>query len=80
MANLNVFSCNLQGLNIVNKRAAFLDLLERNKIDVAMIQESHTLKNDIYKLENHMYKVSAFSSAPNKTKGVIILVRKKNSR
>ena len=76
MANLNIFCCNLKGLNCPNKRVACLDLLARNKIDLAMIQETHLLKDDVSRLENNLYKVCASASAPNKTKGVIILIRK----
>lgn len=42
-----------------------------------MLQETHLTKKDIYRLENHRYKVSAFSSALSKTKGVAIIIDNK---
>ncbi len=76
MGSLNIFGCNLKGLNSPNKRAACLDLLARNNIDLAMFQETHLQRDDVNRLENHQFKVCASSSALNKTKGVIILICK----
>ena len=76
MGSLKMFCCNFKGLNCPNKRVACLDLLVRNNIDVAMFQETHLQRDDVNRLENHLYKVCASSSALNKTKGVIILIRK----
>lgn len=76
MANLNIFCCNLKGHNNPTTRAACLDLLARNQINLAMLKETHLLKKDVSRLENHFYKVCASSSALNKTKGVIILTSK----
>lgn len=78
MTRLNIFSCNLKGLNSPNKRACCFDILARNKADLVMIRETHLLTKDIYRLENHLYKPVAFSSATNKTEGVVILIHKKH--
>lgn len=74
MGELNTFSCNSKGVNCPNKRVTFLDLLSRSNIGLTLLQETHLLRNDIRKLENHLYKVCA--SAVNKTKELIILIHK----
>lgn len=77
MCSLATFSWNLKGLNSPIKRASCLDILTRNHIEIAMLQETHLRKRDVLRLENHRYKVAAFSSAPNKTKGVATVIDKK---
>ena len=43
------------------------------------MQETHLKCVDVSRVQNKVYRVAAFSSAPNKTKGVVILVRRKLS-
>lgn len=62
------FTLNVRGLNSPVKRLKCLEYLK---------QETHLKSVDINRFQNKIYKVGAFSSAPNKTKGVLILVRRK---
>lgn len=59
---------NLKGLNSAIKRASCLDILARNQIEIAMLQETHLRERDVHRLENLRYKMAAFASAPNKTR------------
>lgn len=79
MDNLNIFWCNLKGLNNPNKRAACLDLISRHHVHIAKFQETHLTQKDVLRLENRFYKVAVSSSASNKTKGVVIMVHRKNN-
>lgn len=51
MFPLNIFSWNTKGLNIAIKRASCLDILFRNQIQIAMLQETHLLQKDIHRLK-----------------------------
>uniref|UniRef100_A0A3B1ICK8 Reverse transcriptase domain-containing protein n=1 Tax=Astyanax mexicanus TaxID=7994 RepID=A0A3B1ICK8_ASTMX len=73
---LNILSWNINGLNEPLKRASFLDLLQRKQIDIGLIQESHLRAADISKCNNKFFRVAAYASANNSTKGVLILVRR----
>lgn len=66
----------LKGLNSPIKCSSYLDILARNHIDIAMLQETH-LQNYVHKIEKHLYQLAACSSAPNKTKGAIIMIHNK---
>lgn len=76
MTNLNILSWNVNGLNGPHKRACCLELLKRRKIDLALIQETHLKKEDVHRCNNKFYKVISASSATDKTKGVMILLRR----
>ena len=75
MVRLNVFSWNVQGINDAKKRRGCLDIFKEKAVDVALLQETHLLYQDVCKLNNVDFKVAAFSAAKNRTKGVIILFR-----
>ena len=75
MVKLSVLSWNVQGINDAKKRCSCLSTLKRKTVDVALLQETHILQQDICKLENGDFKVAAHSSANNRTKGVVILIR-----
>uniref|UniRef100_A0A667XZT6 Endonuclease/exonuclease/phosphatase domain-containing protein n=1 Tax=Myripristis murdjan TaxID=586833 RepID=A0A667XZT6_9TELE len=76
MTRLILFSLNARGLNSPHKRVGLLDVLEREKVDIAMVSESHLLQRDIYSFHNRHYHVLSSSSTPNKTKGVLIVARR----
>ena len=76
MANLTIISWNVGGINDLHKRTSCLDILKRKKVDLAMLQETHIMIQDINSLENDYFKVVSNSSADNKTRGVSILVRR----
>ncbi len=54
-----------------------LEYLHRKSISCALIQETHLKQSDVARFQNKYYKLSAFSCALNKTKGVLILVNRK---
>ncbi len=54
-----------------------LEYLHRKSISCALIQETHLKQSDVARFQNKYYKLAAFSSAQNKTKGVLILVNRK---
>lgn len=66
---------NARGLNLSLKRISCLDLLHRKKIDIAFIQESHLLKDDVFRFSNKHYQVLASSSFRKKSRGVLIVGR-----
>ncbi len=77
MHTLNILSLNVNGLNSAVKRTRVLEYLHRKSISCALIQESHLKQSDVARFQNKYYKLAAFSSAQNKTKGVLILVNQK---
>ncbi len=76
MTDLNILSCNINGLNGPHKCTGFLDFLRRRKIDIVLVQESHLKEEDIHRCNNKFYEVVSHSSSDTKTKGVLILVRR----
>ena len=76
MTDLNILSCNINGLNGPHKRTGFLDFLRRRKIDIVLVQESHLKEEDVHRCNNKFYEVVSHSSSDAKTKGVLILVRR----
>ena len=60
----------------MDKRTSFLDVLRRERVDIALVSESHLLQKDVHKLQNKHYVVKTNASALNKTKGVVIVVRR----
>ncbi len=77
MHTLNILSLNMNGLNSAVKRTHVLEYLHRKSISCALIQETHLKQSDVARFQNKYYKLAAFSSAQNKTKGVLILVNRK---
>uniref|UniRef100_A0A3Q1FS38 exodeoxyribonuclease III n=1 Tax=Acanthochromis polyacanthus TaxID=80966 RepID=A0A3Q1FS38_9TELE len=75
MVDLNVFSWNVRGLNSPIKRTRCLQFLHHN-VDLALIQESHLKQEDVHRFQNRRFKIIAFSCANNKSKGVVILVKR----
>ncbi len=74
MHTRNILSLNVNGLNSAVKRTRVLEYLHRKSISCALIQETHLKQSDVARFQNKYYKLAAFSSAQNKTKGVLILV------
>ncbi len=77
MHTLNILSLNVNGLNSAVKRTRVLEYLHRKSISCALIQETHLKQSDVARFQNKYYKLAAFSSAQNKTKGVLIHVNRK---
>ncbi len=74
MHTLNILSLNVNGLHSAVKRTRVLEYLHRKSISCALIQET---QSDLARFQNKYYKLAAFSSTQNKTKGVLILVNRK---
>lgn len=76
MTTLQLASWNTNGLNGPVKRAACLDLLRRNHIDIAFIQESHLKASDVQRFANRHYYVAASASVDSKTRGSLIVLKR----
>lgn len=76
MAKLHVISWNINGLNGQFKRAACLDVLRRQLVDVAFIQESHLRTKDTQRFANKYYYVAASASLNSKTRGSLIVLKR----
>uniref|UniRef100_A0A3Q1FVW2 exodeoxyribonuclease III n=1 Tax=Acanthochromis polyacanthus TaxID=80966 RepID=A0A3Q1FVW2_9TELE len=76
MTTLQLASWNTNGLNEPVKRAACLDLLHRNHIDIAFIQESHLKTLVVQRFANRQYHVAAFASVDSKTRGSLIVLKR----
>lgn len=77
LQTLKLCSINIQGLNIPEKRSKLFYFLQRSKIHVALIQETHFRTDSIPKLYNHQFPlVYHASNTEAKSKGVSILISK----
>ncbi len=74
MHTLNIVSLNVNGLNSAVKRTRVLEYLHHKSISCALIQETHLKQSDVARFQNKYYKLAAFSSAQNKTKGCLSLL------
>lgn len=76
MVDLNVFSWNVRGLNSPIKRTRCLQFMHHNNVDIALIQESHLKQEDVHRFQNRRFKIIVSSCANNRSKGVVILVKR----
>lgn len=51
-------------------------MVSRKKVDIALLEETHTIEEDIHRVRNSIYKVAAYSFSKSKNKGVIIIICK----
>ena len=77
MANYTVLSLNVRGLNSPFKRSKVLDYMRRKTVAVALLSETHLELVDIRRMQNKHYKAVASSGDGSKTKGVMILMKRK---
>ena len=77
MADIKIITWNCGGLNLQHKRSSTLVWLARQKVDVALLSETHLLKADSHRMANKYYHVLAASSAGTKTKGVAVIARRR---
>uniref|UniRef100_A0A671M3D3 Endonuclease/exonuclease/phosphatase domain-containing protein n=1 Tax=Sinocyclocheilus anshuiensis TaxID=1608454 RepID=A0A671M3D3_9TELE len=68
---------NVRGLNSPIMRTRCLEFLHHKSVSIALIQESHLKSVDVHRFQNRQFKLVAHSCADTKTKGVLILVRRK---
>ncbi len=71
MAEINIISCNINGLNGPHKPTSFLELLRRKKVDIALSQKAHLWKDDVHRCNNKYYEVVSFAVSDNKTNVLI---------
>lgn len=76
MTTLQFASFHTNGLNIPVKRTACLDLLCRQQVDVAFIQESHLRSNNINHFSNKKYYVAASSSFSSNSRGSLVVLKR----
>lgn len=76
MCSIHVISCNVNGLNGQFKRTACLDLLRRQRVDVAFIQESHLRSIDVNRFANKHYYVAASASLNTRTRGSLVVIKR----
>ncbi len=74
MTEINIISCNVNGLNGPHKHTRFLQLLRQKMVDIALIQKAHLWKDVVHRCNNIYYEVVSFAVTDNKTKGVLITV------
>lgn len=73
MGDINIISWNVKGLNSPIKRTRVLEFLQRHRVSIAFLQETHLRQEDIRRFQNRRFKVIAHSCANTKSKGVLIL-------
>ncbi len=76
MVELNILSLNVRCLDIPHKRASILEILQKKRADIALLQETHLVTKDTARLNNGLNHIIGFSSASTKSKGVAIVVRR----
>lgn len=76
MGDLTFLVWNCDGLNAPHKRTSVLTLLRRKKIDLALLQETHLLEQDLKRIANKFYHIIASSSYHTMTRGVAVVVRR----
>lgn len=76
MVDSAILSWNTGGLNMPHKQVSSLEVLQRKKTDIALLQETHLLSGDIKYFADKHYYTLASSSACSKTKGVAIVARR----
>ncbi|CAH2272729.1 Hypothetical predicted protein [Pelobates cultripes] len=74
-ATLSILTLNCRGLNIPEQRTHLLRELKKNRISVALLQETHFRKDAAPKLHNKSYPTNYFCDHPTAWKaGVAILI------
>uniref|UniRef100_A0A3B4V253 exodeoxyribonuclease III n=1 Tax=Seriola dumerili TaxID=41447 RepID=A0A3B4V253_SERDU len=76
MCSIHFISWNINGLKGQFKRTPCLDLLHRQRVDVAFIQESHLRSIDINRFTNKHYYVAASTSLDTKTRGSLVVLKR----
>lgn len=71
MTEFNILTCNVNGLNGPHRRTSFLELFQRKKVDIALIQESHLRMEDVRRCYNTFFEVVSFTATDKKTKRCI---------
>ncbi|XP_063819120.1 NACHT, LRR and PYD domains-containing protein 3-like [Pseudophryne corroboree] len=76
MPKLNIGSWNVGGFNSPAKRRRILFYLNKQNIDIAFLQESHLVPEEVAKLNILNWSMIVFSSYNTKARGVVILLKR----
>lgn len=76
MSNTNIITLNVKGINHVVKRRKILSMLKKDKVQVALLQETHLTDSEHLKLKRDWVGQIYYSSFNSKSRGVAILIHK----
>ena len=72
-----ILTTNVNDLNSQNKRTKFYNPLKSTKIDIALVVETHSIKNTEILWQKEWTRMSFWNSGPNhQTAGVAIFLKK----
>ena len=74
-AEFNVISLNVRGLRSLNKRRGIFSWLNKQKADIAFLQETYSTPQDEIFWKTQGKGQTFFSHGSNHSKGALILVR-----
>uniref|UniRef100_A0A3B3QWM6 Endonuclease/exonuclease/phosphatase domain-containing protein n=1 Tax=Paramormyrops kingsleyae TaxID=1676925 RepID=A0A3B3QWM6_9TELE len=76
MANLVMATWNVRTLLTPQKHSSVTDILFRNRVDIAFLQETHLESKDVQRAASRRYAVVAASSASSHRSDVMILIHR----
>ena len=72
-----ILTANVNDLNSQNKRTKFYNPLKSTKIDIALVLETHSIKNTEILWQKEWTRMSFWNSGPNhQTAGIAIFLKK----
>uniref|UniRef100_A0A3P9DD09 exodeoxyribonuclease III n=1 Tax=Maylandia zebra TaxID=106582 RepID=A0A3P9DD09_9CICH len=76
MSNTKIITLNVKGINHVIKRRKIISLLKKDRVQIALLQETHLTDSEHLKLKRDWVGQIYYSSFNSKSRGVAILVHK----
>lgn len=76
MSNIKIITLNVKGINHVIKRRKVLSMLKKDKVQVALLQETHLTDLEHLKLKRDWVGQIYYSSFNSQSRGVAILIHK----
>uniref|UniRef100_A0A3P9BZE4 exodeoxyribonuclease III n=1 Tax=Maylandia zebra TaxID=106582 RepID=A0A3P9BZE4_9CICH len=76
MSNTKIITLNVKGINHVIKRRKIISLLKKDRVQIALLQETHLTDSEHLKLKRDWVGQIYYSSFTSKSRGVAILVHK----
>uniref|UniRef100_A0A3P9HHD5 exodeoxyribonuclease III n=1 Tax=Oryzias latipes TaxID=8090 RepID=A0A3P9HHD5_ORYLA len=76
MSDIKILTLNVKGINHVVKRRKLLSMLKKDKVQVALLQETHLTDPEHLKLRRDWVGQIFFASYTSKSRGVAILIHK----
>lgn len=76
MDKLRIISLNARGLKNKLKRTAIFNYLKQHRVDIACIQESHVIENDVVTWEKQWGGKILYNKGTSKSRGEMILISK----